>query len=171
MRHAAALIAALTTAACGSVAGNDDDTTDTTDETDDQHDTQHETETGGDADADVDAATEATEAEDQAEAEAEADVDAGDDTTGTIDCSVDKLCERCSGTWEIAIEPAPGFPLTIDGDGDGSRIVVSGGCEYTAGPGAWFHDCDPTGPVVVLVETLAAWTTYRVHVDATCEEG
>ena len=167
MRHAAALIAALATAACGSVAGNDDDTTDTTDETDDQHDTQHETESGGDADADVDAAADATEAEDQAEV----DVDAGDDTTGTIDCSVDKLCERCSGTWEIAIDPAPGFPITIDGDGEGSRIVVSGGCEYTAGPGAWFHDCDPTGRVVVLVETLAAWTTYRVHVDATCEEG
>ena len=168
MRHAAALIAALATAACGSVAGNDDDA-DTTDETDNQHDTQHETENGGDADADADAPADAPEVPDQAEVNPD-DVDAGDDTPGTIDCSVDKLCERCPGSWEIAIDPAPGFPLTIDGEGENSRIVVSGGCEYTAGPGAWFHNCDPTGPVVVFVDSGFSGT-YRVHVDATCEEG
>lgn len=163
MRHAAALIAALATAACGSVAGNDDDA-DTTNETDNQHDTQHETENGGDADADADA----PEVPDQAEVNPD-DAGAGDDTPGTIDCSVDKLCERCPGTWEIAIDPAAGFPLTIDGEGENSRIVVSGGCEYTAGPGTWLHDCDPTGTVVVFVDSGFSGT-YRVHVDATCEE-
>ncbi|MDD3983691.1 MAG: hypothetical protein PHU54_07105 [Candidatus Omnitrophica bacterium] len=170
MRHAAALIAALATAACGSVAGNDDDA-DATDETDNQHDTQHETENGGDADADADAdaAADAPEVPDQAEVNPD-DAGAGDDTPGTIDCSVDKLCERCPGSWEIAIDPAPGFPLTIDGEGENSRIVVSGGCEYTAGPGVWFHNCDPTGPVVVHVDSGFSGT-YRVHVDATCEEG